>query len=165
MNIFKLFAVTGAGMGAQRNRMSVVAGNLANAETTRTPEGGPYRRRNILFRAAPVREEAPTLLTASSAAPVKTSPWIPLRTSLHGRDEECQTVAVAGVRESLRAPRKTYDPHHPDADAEGYVSYPDINTMEEMVDMLSAARSYEANLTAFNTTKTLIRRLLEIGRA
>lgn len=165
MNIFKLFAVTGAGMGAQRNRMSVVAGNLANAETTRTPEGGPYRRRNILFRAAPVQEEAPTSLTANSAAPSRTSAWLPLRPSLHGRAEEFQAVAVAGVRESARAPRKVYDPHHPDADTEGYVAYPDINTMEEMVDMLSAARSYEANLTAFNTTKTLIRRLLEIGRA
>jgi flagellar basal-body rod protein FlgC len=74
-------------------------------------------------------------------------------------------VEVAGVRQSGRPPRKIFDPHHPDANGEGYVSLPDINVMEEMVDMMSAARSYEANLSAFNTTKSLIRRLLEIGRS
>ncbi|MBI3301538.1 MAG: flagellar basal body rod protein FlgC [Deltaproteobacteria bacterium] len=156
MNIFRIFDVTGAGMGAQRSRMSVVAGNLANVETTRTPEGGPYRRRNVLFRAAPIREEFPSLLQASLGSK--------LPIDLQDRTAEIRTVEVAGVRESLRAPKKVYDPHHPDADAEGYVAYPDINTMEEMVDLLSATRSYEANLAAFNATKTLIRRLLEMGR-
>lgn len=145
-------------MGAQRSRMSVVAGNLANAETTRTPEGGPYRRRNILFRAAAVREEFPSLLQARLSSPFKLG--------LRDRSAaEIHRVEVAGVRTSLRPPRKVYDPHHPDTDLEGYVSYPDINVMEEMVDLLSATRSYEANLTAFNATRTLIRRLLEIGRA
>lgn len=157
MNIFRIFSLSGAGMGAQRTRMSVVAGNLANAETTRTPEGGPYRRRNVLFRAAPVQETFPRLLQAGLA--------MPLGIGQRDRGEGLQTVEVAGVRESLRAPKRVYDPHHPDADPDGYVSYPDINTMEEMVDMLSAARSYEANLAVFNTTKTLVRRLLEAGRA
>ena len=73
-------------------------------------------------------------------------------------------MEVAGIKQSNRPPRKIFDPHHPDANADGYVPLPDINAMEEMVDMLSAVRSYEANLTAYNTTKSLIRRLLEIGR-
>jgi flagellar basal-body rod protein FlgC len=160
MNIFRIFAVTGAGMSAQRARMTVVSGNLANAETTRTPEGGPYRRRNVFFRARPVREEFPTLL--QTRLPVRSS--MPLRLESPDHLEDVNSVEVVGVHASARAPRKIYDPHHPDADAEGYVAYPDINTMEEMTDLLSATRSYEANLTAFNATKTLVRKLLEMGR-
>jgi flagellar basal-body rod protein FlgC len=169
MDLFDIFTVSSAGMSAQRSRMSVVAGNLANAETTRTPEGGPYRRRNVIFRAIPTREKFSALMTASTLrlgtpwrAPVG-QPW--LETGFRGLPEEVLAVQVEGVHVSSRAPKRIYDPHHPDADAEGYVSYPDINTMEEMVDLLSAVRSYEANLAAFNATKTLIRRLLEIGRA
>jgi flagellar basal-body rod protein FlgC len=156
MNIFRIFNVAGAGMSAQRTRMSVVAGNLANAETTRTPEGGPYRRRNVFFRALPLQENFPSLLQARSASPLQ----------LHRRElqADVNSVEVVGVHAGAREPRKAYDPQHPDADAEGYVSYPDINTMEEMTDLLAATRSYEANLTMFNTTKALVRKLLEMGR-
>lgn len=160
MNIFRIFEVAGAGMSAQRTRMTVVSGNLANAETTRTPEGGPYRRRNVFFRALPLREDFPLLLQARWPG----SSSMPLRLKSRDRLEDVNSVEVVGVQASTRAPRKMYDPHHPDADAEGYVAYPDINTMEEMTDLLSATRSYEANLTAFNATKALIRKLLEIGR-
>ncbi len=148
MDLFKIFSISGAGMSAQRSRMTVVAGNLANAETTRTPEGGPYRRRDVIFQAAPAGDSFAGFLGVDAAE----------------RAEEPLAVEVAGVRQSSRPPRRIFDPHHPDANAEGYVALPDINTMEEMVDMMSAARSYEANLSAFNTTKSLIRRLLEIGR-
>jgi flagellar basal-body rod protein FlgC len=148
MNLFNLFGISGAGMAAQRERMSVIAGNLANAETTRTPEGGPYRRRNILFQAVPVNEGFPNLLAES----------------LLDGNEQLLSVEVAGIRQSTRPPRQIFDPAHPDANAAGYVSLPDINVMEEMVDLLSAVRSYEANLTAYNTTKGLVRKLLEIGR-
>lgn len=156
MNIFRIFDVTGSGMSAQRTRMSVVAGNLANAETTRTPEGGVYRRRNVFFRALPLQEDFPTVLQTRLSMPLQ----------LHRRESqsEVHSVEVVGVKASDRAPRKVYDPHHPDANAEGYVSYPEINTMEEMTDLLSATRSYEANLTAFNATKALVRKLLEMGR-
>jgi flagellar basal-body rod protein FlgC len=148
MDLFKMFSISGAGMDAQRSRMSAVAGNLANTETTRTPEGGPYRRRDVIFEAVPIGEEFSELVSASTEeAP-----------------ESLLTVRVAGIKQSNRTPRKVFDPHHPDASADGYVSLPDINVMEEMVDMLSAVRSYEANLTVYNTTKSLIRRLLEIGR-
>lgn len=156
MNIFRIFDVTGSGMSAQRTRMSVVSGNLANAETTRTPEGGPYRRRNVFFRALPTQQESPARGQSGWLTPLSLNP--------RERDADVNSVEVVGVHASTRAPRKVYDPHHPDTDAEGYVAYPDINTMEEMTDLLSATRSYEANMTAFNTTKSLVRKLLELGR-
>jgi flagellar basal-body rod protein FlgC len=148
VNLFKMFSISGAGMAAQRERMSVISGNLANTETTRTPEGGPYRRRDILFQAVPVDGEFADLLSESSI----------------DRPAGLLSVEVAGIRQSSRAPRQIFDPNHPDANAAGYVSLPDINVIEEMVDLMSAVRSYEANLTAYNTTKGLVRRLLEIGR-
>lgn len=144
MDLFKMFSISGAGMAAQRSRMSAIAGNLANTETTRTPEGGPYCRRDVIFQAIPVGEEFSDLVNAN----VEESP------------ESLLTVEVAGIKQSNRAPRKVFDPEHPDD-----VSLPDINVIEEMVDMLSAVPSYEANLTAYNATKSLIRRILEMGRA
>ena len=148
MNLFKMFAISGAGMAAQRERMSVISGNLANTETTRTPEGGPYRRRDILFRAVPTSAEFGDLLAED----------------FFDRPDGLLSVEVAGIRQSSRAPRQIFDANHPDADSAGYVSLPDINVIEEMVDLMSAVRSYEANLTAYNATKGLVRRLLEIGR-
>lgn len=149
MDLFKLFAISSAGMSAQRSRMSVVTGNMANVETSRTPEGGPYRRRGVVFQSVPVAGRFSDVLAengdAEAAGPL--------------------SVAVAGVKVSNRPPRKDYNPHHPDADADGYVQMPDISVMEEMVDLMAAVRSYEANLTAFNETKTLIRRMLEIARS
>lgn len=147
MDLFKIFSVSGSGMAAQRSRMTVVAGNLANAETTRTPDGGPYRRRDIIFQSAPTDSEFAAQLG-----------------ELGESSNAAQGVEVVGVKQSSRPPRKIFDPNHPDANPDGYVSLPDINPMEEMVDMLSAVRSYEANLTTYNTTKSLIRKILDIGR-
>ena len=140
MDIFRVIELSAAGMSAQKSRMNVVAGNLANIGTTRTPDGGPFRRRNVIFRSVPIQEGFPLH-----------SPGI-------------QTVEVAGIKESNRKFRTVYDPGHPDANDIGYVSFPDINVMEETVDMLSAVRSYEANMTAFNASKAMIRRLLTLGR-
>lgn len=147
MDLFKIFSISGSGMAAQRSRMSVVAGNLANAETSRSPDGGPYRRRDVIFQAAPAEGEFADQLA-----------------DLSDGQDGIQGVEVAGVKQSLRPPRKIFDPSHPDANPEGYVSLPDINPIEEMVDMLSAARSYEANLSVYNTTKALIRKILDISR-
>ncbi len=158
MNIFNIFGISGSGMGAQRSRMSVVAGNMANAETTRTSEGGPYQRRNVLFQAIPM----PTVGTFSTV--LATTSAKHFSGGVRDQAGSIQSIRVAGIQESSRPPRKVYDPQHPDADTEGYVAYPDINVMEEMVDLLSASRSYQANLTAFGATKTLVRRLLEMGR-
>jgi len=164
MDLFNIFTVSGAGMAAQRSRMNVVSGNLANAETTRTPEGGPYRRRSVVFRAQPTVSDFSALLASSpQASRVGTRPgWFKIE-SLN-RPDGILTVQADNVRESLREPKKVYDPHHPDADPEGYVAYPDINPIEETTDLLSAVRSYEANLATFNATKTLVRHLLELGR-
>jgi flagellar basal-body rod protein FlgC len=164
MDLFNIFRLSGAGMAAQRNRMNVVSGNLANAETTRTPDGGPYRRKSILFRAQPAASEFSTVLAASTqmARPGIRPAWFNIEPA--NQTEPILTVKVDAVKESQRDPKKVYDPHHPDADPEGYVSYPDINPMEEMADLLSAVRSYEANLATFNATKSLVRRLLELGR-
>jgi flagellar basal-body rod protein FlgC len=164
MDFFSIFNVTGGGMSAQRSRMNVVAGNLANAETTRTPEGGPYRRRSVLFRAQPAANEFSALL-ASESRLSRVDPQsgrIPFASS--DRPQHVLSVHVDAIQESTHEPKKIYDPQHPDADEEGYVSYPDINPMEEMTDLLSATRSYEANLTTFNATKSLIHRLLDISR-
>jgi flagellar basal-body rod protein FlgC len=164
MDLFAIFNVTGGGMTAQRSRINVVAGNLANAETTRTPEGGPYQRRNVVFRTQPAENEFSTLL-ASGPHLSRVDPrsgQIPFASP--DNPQQILSVRVDAIQESEREAKKTYDPHHPDADAAGYVSYPDINPMEEMTDLLSAVRSYEANLTTFNATKTLVHRLLEIGR-
>ena len=151
MDLFKIFSVSGSGMAAQRSRMTVVAGNLANSETTRTPDGGPYRRRDVIFKAVPAQGE----LNAEFAAEFD---------KLSDGVSEAQGVEVVGVKQSSRPARKIFDPNHPDADGEGYVALPNINPMEEMVDMLSAVRSYEANLATYNTTKSLIRKILDIGR-
>jgi len=147
MDLFKIFSISGSGMAAQKSRMSVVAGNLANSESTRTVDGGPYRRRDVIFQAAPPAGEFTDELNDIAAD-----------------RERAQGVEVVGVKQSNRPPRRIFDPSHPDASSEGYVALPDINPMEEMVDMLSAVRSYEANLSAFNTTKSLIRKILDMGR-
>jgi len=115
-------------LSAQRQRMDVIAQNIANAETTRTPEGGPYRRQQVVF----------TL-------------------------DDAGGVEVTEVVEDPRPPRLVYQPGHPDADAAGYVALPNVNLVEEMVDMISAMRSYEANVTAISAAKTMDQRALDLG--
>jgi flagellar basal-body rod protein FlgC len=148
MDLFKIFSISGSGMAAQKSRMSVVAGNLANSESTRTVDGGPYRRRDVIFQAAPSPGDFTDELNDIAAD-----------------RERAQGVEVVGVKQSNRPPRRIFDPSHPDASSEGYVAMPDINPIEEMVDMLAAVRSYEANLSTFNSTKALIRKILDLGRA
>jgi flagellar basal-body rod protein FlgC len=120
--------VSASALSAQRQRMDIIAQNIANAETTRTPQGGPYRRQQVVF----------TL-------------------------DEQGGVEVTQVVEDPRPPRLVYQPGHPDADAAGYVALPNVNLVEEMVDMISAMRSYEANVTAVNAAKTLAERALDLG--
>jgi len=150
MDLYRILTASSLGMQAQRSRMTVVTSNLVNAETTRTPEGGPYKRRDVIFQTVPLEEQ-------------KDSSRV-ITVGFTERPSGLVAVEVAGVRESGKAAKKIYDPAHPDADAEGYVAYPDINVMEEMADLMSAVRSYEANLAVFNATKGLVRKLLDIGR-
>jgi flagellar basal-body rod protein FlgC len=133
--------ISASGLVAQRARLNVVAENLANAETTRTADGGPYRRKMILFGAEP----AGTFDAALDAI-------------------QASTVKVLGIEESAEPPRMIHQPTHPDANPDGYVMLPNINPVLEMVDLLAATRAYEANVTAVQAAKSMANKALEIGR-
>lgn len=124
--------------------MDVIAGNIANVNTTRTPEGGPYKRREVVVTAAYSPEAGIIPVAGRSVSPVG--------------------VRVAGIAATEQF-RTVNDPSHPDADADGNVSYPDIDMVQEMADMLSAVRAYEASVTALNAAKSMAQKALELGRA
>lgn len=145
MDLFSALDISASGLAAQRDRMNVVSSNLANSHTTRTAEGGPYKKKNVVFEAQAVRDSFDQVLQDRL-------------------QDQVQAVRVVGVRDSTRPPLKVYDPAHPDADQEGMVQMPDINLMSEIVDMISATRSFEANVTAVNATKGMAMKALEIGK-
>lgn len=136
MKLFSSLAISGSGLTAEKLRMDVTSANIANMETTRTPEGGPYRRRTVVFGEM-MRQAA---------------------------REKPEGVEVRGILQSASDPRMAYDPEHPDADEDGYVAYPDIDMGKEMAAMITALRGYESNVTALNTAKSLYLKALEIGR-
>jgi flagellar basal-body rod protein FlgC len=147
MDFFDALHISSSGLSAQRLRMNLISANLANINTTRTQEGGPYRRKDPVF--------------AARVPDHKTS----FREMLtNRRNELLKEVAVVEIVEDSRPPIKKYDPMHPDADANGYVSMPNINLMEEMVNMISATRSYEASVTAIKSAKDMALKALEIGQ-
>ncbi|MGA3097934.1 MAG: flagellar basal body rod protein FlgC [Bryobacteraceae bacterium] len=134
MSLFSALSVSASGMAAQRARAELLVENLANAETTRTPEGGPYRRKDVVFESVPAEPGFQSLL------------------------EEAQGggVAVSDVLTDARDPERRYMPGHPDADANGYVAFPRMNPAEDMVDLMSAARGYDANVAAISAVKDMI---------
>lgn len=140
MDLMSAMKVGAAGLSAQRTRMNVVSSNLANVNTTRTPEGGPYRRKEVILAATPLENSFGKALADSVSQPT-----------------------VVAVQEDRGEFQKVYDPGHPDADAAGYVSMPNVNVMKEMVDMLSATRAYEANAAVINTVKTMAQKAIDIG--
>jgi flagellar basal-body rod protein FlgC len=146
MSLFSIFQVSSQGMSAQRERLEAATSNLANANTTRTLEGGPYRRRDVVFEA--INAEA------SSAS-----------SDFNAQRSEPQGVRATTIEAQAGNGIRRYQPDHPDADAEGYVTMPDVDPLEETVNMLSAARSFEANATAFNTAKEMVRASLRLGEA
>ena len=141
MSLVRAFDVSASGLSAQRTRMEAIASNLANAETTRTAEGGPYRRKLPVFMAQ--------------------SELVPFEDVL-GR--ALYRVRVSAVVDDPSPPVLRHEPGHPDADADGMVAYPNVDPMQEMIDMLSATRSYEANVTALKTLRTLQNASLDIIR-
>jgi flagellar basal-body rod protein FlgC len=145
MSLFSSLSVSASGMAAQRARAALLVENLANADTTRTPEGGPYRRKDAVFAADPV-----------------TSPFSNEFANAIGG--EGTGVRVADVVEDTAAPDRRYMPGHPDADAEGYVLFPHVNPAEDMVDLMSASRSYEANVAAVSVTKDMISHTIDLLR-
>jgi len=146
MGLFDAIDVAGSGLAAERLRMDVTAGNLANAQTTQGADGQPYRRREVVLQEAqPGGQSFGSMLASASASPVN-------------------GVQVAGIVEDPAAPRRVYDPGHPDADAQGYVSLPNVNPVTEMVDLIGASRTYEANVTAMQAAKQLFSKTLELLR-
>lgn len=145
MSLFGSLETSSSGLSAQRTRMKVISSNIANINTTRTPGGGPYRRREVIFGALPA---------AKSFAE-----------ELKGQSENTgmRQVKVLGIVEDSRPPKMKYDPSHPDANEEGYVAMPNVDIVEEMTNMMVTKRSYEANIAAINATKNMITKSLEIG--
>jgi flagellar basal-body rod protein FlgC len=140
-------SISGSALTAQRLRLDVTASNIANAESTSTPQGGPYRRERVVF------------------TPLRPSQAGGMRLLSAGRDQRAlQGVQVSAIVQSPDPPREVYDPAHPDADDDGYVAYPNIDLVTEMTDMLSASRAYEANITAIGVAKNMAQRALDIGR-
>ena len=140
MRLMNSFAISASGLSAERLRMDLISSNIANINTTRTEEGGPYRRRVAVFAESLDRAIGKSTKSAGKG------------------------VEVAAIYQDEAPARLVYDPSHPDADPQGYVHMPNINIVNEMVDMITATRSYEANVTALNAGKTMALKALEIGR-
>jgi flagellar basal-body rod protein FlgC len=144
MNLLGVLDISGSALTAERQRAEVLASNLANAQTTQTAKGGPYRRQMVVFKAQSAgNNRFAGVLSGFS-------------------DRYAQGVAVTRVVADPTPPVQRYEPGHPDADSQGYVSYPDINPIEEMVNLMGAARSYEVNIAAVQATKNMISASLEI---
>lgn len=142
LGVFSALEVAASGLSAERIRMNTIASNLANVRTTRTAEGGPYKRLDPLFEAVDIER-------------------------LQGTPSKAQGVSLVQVQrivEDQRQGTMVYEPGHPDANAEGYVEYPNVQAVEEMVNMITASRAYEAGVTSIDTVKQMARSALEIGR-
>ncbi len=145
MSLLSALSVSASGLSAQRTRATVLVENLANAETTRTTEGGPYRRKDVVFSSAP-----------------QGSPFSAVFQRELG--QYSMGVEASDVIEDDRPPEKKYLPGHPDADASGYVAFPRINVAEDMVDLLGASRGYQANVAAMSAVKDMIHRSIDLLR-
>jgi flagellar basal-body rod protein FlgC len=166
MNLFGVMETSGGAMQAERMRAEVVAANMANAETTRTATGGPYRRQHVVFAADQPGTGFLNSMTAAqgnSTFPLATSalPTMPMP----GSGAVAPGVHIAQVVEDPGPPLKRYDPGHPDAGPDGYVSYPDINPLTEMVDLMGATRAYGLNSSAVQAEKGMIASALEIAKS
>jgi flagellar basal-body rod protein FlgC len=162
MNLFGLMDVSASALKAERVRAEVVASNMANAETTRTPEGGPYQRHHVVFEAEGGGSFQESLvdqmdgLSAGFKSRLKNSFVGGLSGSVTAANSTPGGVEVAGVISDASAPLKRYDPQHPDAGADGFVAYPDINPLTEMVDLMGATRSYGMNASAVQAEKSMV---------
>ena len=142
MDILNTFRISGSALQAQSTRLNTISSNLANVETTSTPDGGPYKKKSVVFQSSPLS----------------------FQEQLDGVSKGMQGVSVTKIAEDTNAPRKVYNPAHPDAKEDGYVEMPNISVLEEMVDMMSATRSYQANVTSIKMAKRMAMKALEIGR-
>jgi flagellar basal-body rod protein FlgC len=131
-----VFRVSASALAAQRQRMNTIASNMANAQSTRTAEGGPYRRQDVVFATDPLDQAQPSL----------------------------EGVKVSGIVRDDSPFKMIYDPGHPDADKDGFVAMPNVNIIEEMVNMMMASRAYESSVSAFNMSKSMFLKMLELGK-
>lgn len=144
MSLFSSLSVSASGMAAQRARAELLVENMANAETTRTPDGGPYRRKDVVFESQQVTSPFSSMLQTEMDAPTTTG------------------VTVSDVAVDQRDPEKRYMPGHPDADKDGYVSFPRINPAEDMVDLVDTSRNYESNVSAISAVKDMIQQSINL---
>jgi len=144
MSLFSVLSIGASGMAAQRIRAELLTENLANSETTRTPEGGPYRRKDVVFESTEAVSPFSSIFNAHLEAP--------------------GGVAVSEVVVDPTAPELRYLPGHPDANGEGYVAFPHINPAEDMVDLMGASRNYQANVAAISAVKDMIQRSIDLFR-
>jgi flagellar basal-body rod protein FlgC len=161
MNLFGVMDVSASALKAQRVRAEVVASNMANAETTRTPEGGPYQRKHVVFEAEPDATSFHQSLV-SHLGGFRGSFGARASAGVNDANAVAGGVAVIGVISDQRDPLRRYDPQHPDAGSDGYVTYPDINPLTEMVDLMGATRSYGMNVSAIQAEKNMVSSSLEI---
>ena len=143
MDFFSSMDISATALAAERTRINLISSNLANGNSTRTPEGGPYKRKDAVFTATP--------LPGSFGAAL-------------GQATQARGVEVTQIREDGAPQRMKFEPNNPDANAQGYVAHRNINVVEEMADMISATRSYEANVTAAQAAKSMATKTLELGR-
>jgi len=145
MDFFSAMNISSSALTAERTRMNLISSNLANASSTQTPEGGPYKRKDAVFSATPVAS--------------------PFNRALDGAaGQQARQVEITEIVEDQNPPRLQYEPGHPNANAQGYVAMPNVNVVEEMADMINASRSYEANVTAVQAAKSMALKTLEISR-
>ncbi|MCP4600069.1 MAG: flagellar basal body rod protein FlgC [Proteobacteria bacterium] len=145
MNLFSAMEIVSSGLSAQRGRLNIIASNLANAHTTRTAEGGPYRRKDPVFATEPMHVRFRELMNDELA-------------------KEAKGVRTVEIIEDNGPPRMVHDPGHPDANEDGYVAYPNVSVVEEMVNMMMASRAYDAGITAMHASTRMARSALRIGR-
>lgn len=143
MDILNTFKISGSALKANKIRLDTISSNMANVETTSTPEGGPYKKKSVYFQSTPLsfQQQLDNKLSSS-----------------------IQGVKVTKIIEDESEPKMVYDPSHPDSDEKGYVAMPNINIIEEMVDMKSATRAYQANVTTIQSAKRMALKALEIGK-
>lgn len=144
LNVFRMIELSGHALSAQRTRMEVASSNLANAHTTRTPEGGPYRRQDVVLVADGIRDHFGSLLDDSM-------------------DRGARSVKVSEIRPDSAPPKMVYDPSHPDSNAQGYVAYPNINSVEEMVNLTTIMRTYQSNIAAFSALQEMAKSAINLG--
>src|SRR5512145_100814 len=141
MEFFTTFKITGSGLSAQRKKMDVISSNIANVSTTSTPEGGPYKRKMMSFASDPLEKGFDLDLK-----------------------DAVNAVKVGQVTDEKEGFKKVFDPAHPDADKDGFVTLPNVNLMLEMTDLITASRAYEANATAFDAMKNMALKAMDIGK-